>query len=293
MNFAIFEQVGLYIPLILGAYVSISLMKIPNLSIEAAYVFGAIMGSQVLLLEGNSGLVILLLTILISLCGGATVGITAAVLSEYAGFSHILSAIITMGLFHGISQWVIGGAHMTISHLYNPLKMINIMTQFPEIFMILLISTLVAILVRLFLKTQLGVSCAVYGDNHYFLKNYRMNQSYVVITGMAISGGLAGISGYMVAQNNGFADSTMGVGLPLFCLSSLIIGRSLYLSRKPIAILSPFVGIIGYFMIQVALLKIGFDLRYFTSVQAILIAVLLIVSSRLFPSYSSKHGLGI
>ena len=44
----IIEQVFLYVPLVCGAYISIALMKVPDLSIEAAYVFGAIVGSKVI-----------------------------------------------------------------------------------------------------------------------------------------------------------------------------------------------------------------------------------------------------
>jgi len=293
MNLAIVEQIGLYIPLVLGAYLSISLMKIPNLSIEAAYVFGAIIASQVLMFEGNSGMVTLLLAVILSACGGAMVGIVAATLCQAAQFSHILSAIITMGLFHGIAQWVMGGAHVTISHLYNPLRLLDVVKEFPELPVIVLIVVGVCLLFYMFLKTELGISCALYGDNIVFLKNYRMNQSYVVVAGMAISGALAGISGYMVAQSNGFADSTMGVGLPLLCLSSLIIGKSLYHSDRPIQMSSALVGVVGYFMVQTVLLRIGFDLRYFTSVQAILVATLLIISSRLFVRRGQQNFLGI
>ena len=42
----IIEQICLYLPLVFGAYISMSLLKLPDLSIETAYVFGAILGSQ-------------------------------------------------------------------------------------------------------------------------------------------------------------------------------------------------------------------------------------------------------
>lgn len=293
MNLAIVEQIGLYIPLVLGAYLSISLMKIPNLSIETAYVFGAIMASQVLMFEGNCGVVMLMLALILAACGGAIVGIVAATLNVSAKFSHILSAIITMGLFHGIAQWVMGGAHMTISHVYNPLRLLDRVPEFPELPVIMMIVIFVCFLFYVLLKTELGIACALYGDNIAFLKNYRMNQSYVVVAGMAISGALAGISGYMVAQSNGFADSTMGVGLPLLCLSSLIIGKSLYQSGRPIQMSAALIGIIGYFVMQTILLKVGFDLKYFTSVQAVLVATLLMLSSRLLKRHDQQNLLGI
>jgi putative ABC transport system permease protein len=293
MNFVIIEQTALYVPLILGAYLTISLMKIPNLSIETAYVFGAIIASLVLQFEGCLGIEILITAIILSACAGAIVGVVSAIFSEVAKFSLILSSIITIGLFHGISLWILGGSHCTIAHLYNPLKMISTIQEFPELAMIVLIVCLVVILFSLFLKTQLGISCALYGDNIHFLKSYRMNQSYVVIAGMAIGNALAGISGYMVAQSNGFVDTMMGVGLPLVCLSSLIIGKTICYSSKPIQMGSAVVGVIGYFVIQKILLKSGFDLRYFTTIQAIIVAALLILFRRYISGSTEQNLLGI
>lgn len=293
MNFAIVEQIALYIPLILGAYLSMSMMKIPNLSIETAYVFGAIMASQVLMLDGNIGIVVLLMALLMSACGGAIVGIVAAFFVEYAKFSHILAAIITMGLFHGFSQWIIAGSHMTISHFYNSLRLLEVVREYPELPIVMIIALTTTVLFYRFLSTQLGISCALYGDNVLFLKNYRMNQSYVIITGMALSNALAAVTGYMVAQSNGFVDTTMGVGLPLLCLSSLIIGKSVYATSKPLTIIVPLVGIVGYFMVQSCLLSFGFDLRYFVSVQAIIVAVLLMISSSWSKRSSHQNLLGI
>lgn len=293
MNFAIIEQIALYIPLILGSYLTISLMKIPNLSIETAYVFGAIMASLVVQFQGCSGIEILVTALVVSACAGAIVGIITGIFSQCAKFSHILSAIITMGLFHGISQWVLGSTHITVTHLYNPLKMVDVISGLPELPLILGIALLVTVLFFFFMKTQLGISCALYGDNINFLRNYRMNQSYVVFAGLALGNALAGISGYMVAQSNGFADTMMGVGLPLLCLSSLIIGKTIFPSSKPIQIVSALAGIVGYFLIQTMLLHVGFDLRYFTSVQACIVATLLIVFTRYVSDGSDKNVLGI
>ena len=35
------EQTLLYVPLVVGGYISISLMKVPDLSLESAFIFGA------------------------------------------------------------------------------------------------------------------------------------------------------------------------------------------------------------------------------------------------------------
>lgn len=292
MILSIVEQVLLFIPLLLGAYISMGMMKISNLSIESAYLFGAILASN-LLLDGYTGLTALALVMIGSAAGGCIVGIIAGSLAEKAEFSHVLSAIITVGLFQGIAQMVIGGSHITLSSAYNPLRYLPYVAQYPNLVMTFLISFFLFLLFFIFIKTQLGMSCAIYGDNKSFLMNYRMNQSYVVIAGLAISNAFAGISGYMVAQSNGFVDLYMGMGLPLLCLSSLIIGKSMRGVSAPIQASVPLLGAVGYFVVQSLLLKAGFDLRYFIAVQAFIVAALLLFSSRFFSQSSRQDLLGI
>lgn len=292
MILPILEQVLMFLPLLLGAYISMSMMKITNFSIESAYLFGAIVASAVLQ-DGYQGLPALLLALTASACGGALVGVFTAVLSERAKFSDVLSAIITVGFFYGLAQMVMGGSHITLTGLYNPLRYYQYFNQYPHLIMTAVISLLLYLLFFLFVKTQLGMSLAIFGNNSSFLKNYRINQSYVVIAGLAISNGLAGISGYLVSQSNGFVDLYMGMGLPLLCLSSLILGKSLRGIYKPIQPSVPVLGAIGYFIVQSLLLKIGFDLRYFTAVQAVIVATLLLFSSKFFRQSSRKDLLGI
>jgi putative ABC transport system permease protein len=291
MNFIILEQVALYVPLMLGAYIALGLMKIPSLSIESAYVFGAIFASRIIMADPRQDILVLIMALIASFCGGALVGIVAALLSQKAKFSHLLSAIITIGFFYGVAQWVIGGTHVTLPAQHNPLRFFDLIPQYPELIMVALISMFLVLFVAYFLQTELGMSCAIYGDNPAFLNNYRINQSYVVIAGMAISNGLVGISGYMIAQSNGFVDNTMGAGIPLLCISALIVGKALcFPSKKMINVIIPLVGAVGYFLIQAGLLKVGFDLRYFTSVQAVIVACLLLFLSR-FRVGSSYHDL--
>ncbi len=49
MFLVVLEQSLLHIPLVIGAYVSLSLLKVPDLSIESAYVVGAIVGAYALI----------------------------------------------------------------------------------------------------------------------------------------------------------------------------------------------------------------------------------------------------
>ncbi len=103
--FIILEQALLHFPLILGAYISISLLKVPDLSLESAYVCGAIMGAQTLIhLQGLPLELQIIGVILASIYGGALVGLTSSLITQKAGLPHLLSSIITFGIFHGMAK---------------------------------------------------------------------------------------------------------------------------------------------------------------------------------------------
>lgn len=62
----ILEQALLHVPLILGAYISLSLLKVPDLSLESAFVFGALCGAFAVSLTVGMPWILLLKVVLIA-----------------------------------------------------------------------------------------------------------------------------------------------------------------------------------------------------------------------------------
>jgi putative ABC transport system permease protein len=275
----VIEQCLIHVPLLLGAYVTISLMKLPDLSIESAYVSGAIVGAQCITLTNTLPIHIQLpIVIIASLCGGALVGVTSSTLTQYAGMPHLLSCIITFGIFYGINQ-LIAGSYISLSAYENPLISAGIERHPEMVTLIVLVCIVVACLSFLF-KKQLGYAFALYGNNTHFLRHHGVSIPYVFIVGVVLSNALAGLSGYLFAQSNGFADITMGFGKALLCITALILGKVIVRSLKPITITMPLIGCLAYFVLQQLLLKIGFNLKYFTTVQALVTLCILVLTYR-------------
>lgn len=264
----IVEQALLHFPLILGAYISISLIKIPDLSMESAYVFGAITaGALIPILQTVPQTMGIIIAILTALCGGACVGLFSSTLTQYARIPHLLSSIITIGVFHGLNQLFVG-TYLSLSG-YNNFLTYEFIPLHPEIPILTLLSLLLSSAAFFFLNSQLGYSCAILGYNPHFFAHYGISSSYVFIIGVTIANALAGLGGYLMAQSNGFAEINMGFGKILLCITALILGKLIY--NKTLSLIVPITGLFLYFMIQQLLLKVGFDLRYFTMVQAIVI----------------------
>ena len=268
------EQALLHFPLILGTYISVSLMKVPDLSIESSYVFGALIGSillpsvQQLPLPLSLGIVICA-----SLFGGACVGMVSGLLTQKARIPHLLSSIITIGIFHGVSQ-LVAGVYISLSG-YKNLLALDMIPLHPDLPILIILFFMGSIAAFYFFKTELGYSLAVFGNNPNFFVHYGISSAYVFLSGIILANALAGLSGYLFAQSNGFADINMGFGKVLLCITALILGKVVY--RKTVSIITPIVGMFSYFTLQQLLLKVGFDLRYFTMVQALVVVAILIM----------------
>lgn len=283
------QQVFMHMPLIIGAYISIALMKVPDLSIETAYMVAALISSMVVVgMNGMPLIMTLCAAVIAALLGGALVGIVSSSITHYGKLPHLLSSIITFGIFHGIVQ-MITSPYSSLSGCNNPLALLSFFPQQPELITLLIISCMVILLLAYVLKTQLGLSYAVFGNNPRFFSNYGISTGYVFMSGIIVSNALAGLSGYLCAQSNGFAEINMGVGKVLMCITSLILGKTIINSKKPISLLTPIVGCFSYFALQQAMLKIGFNLRYFTMLQALIVLGILVLYYRKHTGQRIEH----
>jgi putative ABC transport system permease protein len=267
----IFEQLLLHVPLILGAYISFSLLDVPDLSIESAYVMGACVGAQVLkatpyfISVSNSSLDLgftFCVGLIASLVAGAVVGSVSSIFTQKGGFSHLLSSIVTNGLFHGINQYLFP----------SYLSLAGLVSSGSEYGMLVGIAAILVSLVYLLFKTQLGYAYAVYGTNHQFFAHYGISTHYVFTSGIMLANALAGLSGYLVGQASMCVELNMGAGKALFCITVLILGSCVRSKRTGASVLVPLRGVAIYFTLQQVLLKLGFNLKYFTAVQAIIVA---------------------
>jgi putative ABC transport system permease protein len=271
----ILEQALMHLPLICGAYISISLMKQPDLSINSAYLMGAIFGAKTPFMFGIIG----------SCFGGLLVGLTTSLIAKKGKIPYLLASIISIGLFHGFSLFILGSSYMSIGQSY---------TASANTVVAICALAVVAFL-YLFLKTQLGYSLAVYGNNSKFFEHHNINSGFVLISGICISHILAGIGGYLFTLSNGFVEVGMGTDIALLCITGIILGKIVCRSNKPINFLVPIVGTFVYFTIQQLLLKTGFDLKYFTLVQSVIVlaAVLYFFNQKANQTNLQNDNLGV
>ena len=74
--------------------------------------------------------------------------------------------------------------------------------------------------------TRLGLFIRATGDNEFMVRSQGVNTDWLLLIGIGLSNSLVAVSGAFVAQNQGFADISMGTGMIITGIAALIIGES-------------------------------------------------------------------
>ena len=259
---SILEQAFIAFPLIIGAYLSLSLLKLPDFSIESAYLFGAVAAFLAKDLP-------LPLIVLSAMGGGMLVGMLVSFLNQILRIPFLLAAIVVNGFCHGMTQYCLG----------TSIKSFQLTIILPEFILLLVTALALFFIFNFIIHSQLGYSWAIYGNNPLFFRNHSLSERYVVFSGVMAAHGCAGIGGFLFAQANGFVDLTMNVGVILLCLTAIMMGK-FFLPVRHLTLLIPLVGIIAFFILQQSLLRMGFNLKYFNAFQALFILIILFINHR-------------
>ncbi|NLZ57846.1 MAG: ABC transporter permease, partial [Corynebacterium sp.] len=95
---------------------------------------------------------------------------------------------------------------------------------------------------------------------------------------IALSNGLVGMCGALVGQYQGFADISMGIGLILVGLASVILGQAILGQRRVwMAVIAVIIGAILYRLIIFAALRVGLDPNDMKAITALLVVVALLL----------------
>ncbi len=96
--------------------------------------------------------------------------------------------------------------------------------------------------------------------------------------GVSISNGFVALSGSLIAQNQGFSDVGMGIGMIVMGLASVIIGEGLFRPRGVTAILlAVFGGTFAYRLFIGIALRLGLPPTNLKLITAVLVIIALAI----------------
>jgi putative ABC transport system permease protein len=132
----------------------------------------------------------------------------------------------------------------------------------------------IKLLSDMFLHTQIGFAMRATGDNDQMIRSLGVNTDNMTVLGLGISNAMIALCGALVAQDQGFSDVGMGIGMIVAGLASIIIGEAL-VGKQSVArmTLAALVGSIIYKLIISVGLRLGLaptDLKLATGLMVIL-----------------------
>ncbi|MDR2350811.1 MAG: ABC transporter permease [Deltaproteobacteria bacterium] len=289
--FAFFGAVELglvYGLMTMGVFITFRVLNFPDLTVDGSLPLGAAVAS-VCVAGGMNPFFALIFATLAGFLAGTITGF----LTTKLRILHLLASILTMTALYSVNIRVMGG-RPNISLLgkrtvFDPVFSLGLPNYLAyNLVFLAFVAAIVAILAWL-VKTEYGQSLLATGDNPRMITAMGVNTHFTIITGVGISNALVALSGGLVAQYQGTADVSMGVGTIVAGLASIVVGETLFGTRRVTgAIIAAVLGSVVYRLAIALALGLKFKRFSFTASDLNLITALLVVIALTVPLLKSR-----
>jgi len=293
--------IGLILSLLaLGVFISFKLFDFPDITVEGSITFGAAITASMILAGVHP-----MIASIVAFVGGFIAGALTGILHTKLRINGFLAGILVMTALFSLNLRIMGKSNVplmshttlitmiedlgsTISGGTEIIKILGWSVVFRDFFVLLIILGLVAlviILLYLFFKTNIGTAMRATGDNQQMVRALGVNSKMMITLGLAISNGMIGLSGSLLAQYQGFADVQMGIGMLVWGFASVIIGEAL-ITQKTLGYLmiAAVIGSMLFRMLVAITLKLGMnpnDLKLITAIFVLLALIMPQITKRI------------
>jgi len=256
----------------IGIVITFRILAFPDLTVDGSFPLGAAVVAR-LIMEGVPPIYGILMAIIIGFLAGCCTGL----LNTKLKINSLLAGILMMTMLYSINLRIMGRSNiqlLTVQTLLTPLENLDVNRFIPIIAFFFVVTLCMKFLTDMFLHTQLGFAMRATGDNEQMIRTLGVNTDSMTVLGLGISNAFVALSGALVAQDQGFSDVGMGIGMIVAGLASIIIGEALF-GKKTVRrmTMAAVVGSIIYKFIISAGLRMGLaptDLKMATGVMVIL-----------------------
>jgi putative tryptophan/tyrosine transport system permease protein len=283
------EQGLLFGFLALGVLITFRFFRFPDLTAEGSYPLGGAVCAA-LLVNGADPF----LATAAAIGAGACAGVVTALVHTRLRINNIIAGIIVMTALYSVNLRVMGRANISllttrsvVDDFVDGLAVIGLSlrndvgTTITLTIVLLLVG---AVLLSLFMRTDLGLAVRATGENETMIRSLGVDTGWTKIVGLAISNGAIALSGALVAQDQGFADIGMGIGILVTGAAAVMIGEAIFgdgsIERWIGAAL---VGVLAYQLLVELALRVGLD-----PTDLKLITALLLLASLTLPRVRAR-----
>ena len=227
--------------------------------------------------QGVSPIVATLLGVGAGMCAGLVTGL----LYTKGKIPVILAGILVMSGLNSVMLFVMRSPNLSLLNqpkIQDFFTKLNLPNYFDTVLIGLVMVLVIGAILLFFFHTNLGQAYIATGDNEHMAKSLGIDTDTMKIIGLVVSNGVIALSGALIAQNDGYADVSKGIGVIVIGLASIIIGEVLFgeltLLERLVAIV---VGSIIYQLLILFVIRAGFDTTYLKIFSAIVLTLCLLI----------------
>ena len=260
----------------LGIFMTYRILNFPDMTTEGSFP----LGGAVCVTAITTGVSPFVATLL-GVGAGMLAGLVTGLLFTKGKIPIILAGILVMSGLNSVILFVMKSPNKSLLNqpkIQDVFQKMALPDYYDTIFLGISVLAVVMILLFFFFNTSLGQAYIATGDNEEMARSIGIQTDRMKILGLVLSNGLIGLSGALIAQNDGYADVSKGTGVIVIGLASLIIGEVLFgeltFGERLMAIV---VGSIIYQLLILLVIKLGFDTTYLKIFSAVILAICLMI----------------
>ena len=220
--------------MVLGVFITFRVLNFADMTVDGAFPLGAAIMAAMLLRGLSPGA-----ALGIAFAGGALAGLVTALIHTRLRIPDLLSGILTMTMLYSLNLRVMSNranlSLLRVPTLFSGIEDFAGAFMPPQIAVVIFCVLVVAFIktaLDLFFHTDFGLSMGALGANPQLIISQGMNPDVIKTCGICLANGLTAVSGAFAAMYQGFADVSLGSGMIVSGLASLMIGEFLVRSNR-------------------------------------------------------------
>jgi len=268
----------------LGIFMTFRILNFPDMTTEGSFPLGGAVAVTLI----SKGINPFLATA-VAILAGCLAGMVTGLLYTKGKIPTLLSGILVMTSCHSIMLMLMGRANLGLLGAKQIQDFLPFSGELNNLLTGLIFVSLVITALLFFLDTKLGQAYIATGDNPDMARSFGIHTGRMELMGLVLSNGVIALAGALIAQQEGYADVSRGIGVIVVGLASLIIGEVLFTSLTLAErLLTIVIGAILYQFLIWGVIALGFNTSYLRLYSAVILAICLMI-----PTFKNKFFKGV
>src|SRR3984885_7494031 len=213
-----------YSGIALGIFISMKIFNIPDITTDGSYTLGAVVTA--ILLTHHQPVYILLPAVIVA---GGVAGAITGIIHTKLKINALLAGILVMTALYSVNLGLMGRSNIPLLDVSSLFTLINLSADpnYNNFLVLLIFIIALTLVIGYLLKTDFGIAMRATGNSESRIRALGVNTDRMKIIGLAIASALTALGGYLYCQVQGFTDISMGIGIVIIGLGSVIIAESI------------------------------------------------------------------